>query len=469
MLNERRRWFHSSRVKLPQVRMSELVFLLMEWSLVPHKSAWLSLPCLAVFFVERNTSITMCQRSRVGRPSMRNPASKEMISDSVELCETNVCFLHIQLMGTNVLLPKIHKILPEVDFESSRSPAKSESWSKLRRQCWAVLPTWQYCRNSLVWWMCEINLANRLSHVWVHFVTALASLFADHSISGLPIRAKYKHLKMIFVSKLVIILQLIQFLLVWTDDHPSNDMKLCITAPLSCLRIHSIVQRIFEHALPCRKTMRLFLREAFRTLVTFQLLKQKYMIQTSLCSSIIISFGLHSHWVHPQVYVIKKWSWFVEINVFFHYFFHMGAIFCIFPVILCHPRTPLEKFLFSMNKQTFNIWYFFPSKFRQNFLELSFAQSSKWVSVQISFKKNHWIFNTCPWFGLFMSWKTYPYVWKFWLGFWAFWERPLILLECMVIWRAAVFRDAEKPCSVKTASGPESSFTMSPLSTTLPL
>ena len=35
-------------------------------------------------------------------PSNLNPASKEMISDSVELCETEVCFLHIQLIGTNV-------------------------------------------------------------------------------------------------------------------------------------------------------------------------------------------------------------------------------------------------------------------------------------------------------------------------------------------------------------------------------
>ena len=35
-------------------------------------------------------------------PSNLNLASKEMISDSVELCETEVCFLHIQLIGTNV-------------------------------------------------------------------------------------------------------------------------------------------------------------------------------------------------------------------------------------------------------------------------------------------------------------------------------------------------------------------------------
>ena len=58
---------------------------------------------------------------------MRKPASREMISASVELCETEVCFLPIQLIGTSVRLSKMHSIPPDVDFESSRSPAKSES------------------------------------------------------------------------------------------------------------------------------------------------------------------------------------------------------------------------------------------------------------------------------------------------------------------------------------------------------
>ena len=40
--------------------------------------------------------------SESGIPSMRKPASREMISDSVELCETEVYFLQIQLIGTNV-------------------------------------------------------------------------------------------------------------------------------------------------------------------------------------------------------------------------------------------------------------------------------------------------------------------------------------------------------------------------------
>ena len=41
-------------------------------------------------------------RSRAGFPSMRKHASSETISYSVELSETDVCFLHIQLMGTYV-------------------------------------------------------------------------------------------------------------------------------------------------------------------------------------------------------------------------------------------------------------------------------------------------------------------------------------------------------------------------------
>ena len=55
-----------------------------------------------------------------------------------------VCFLHIQLIGTNVWRPKMHNVPPEVDFESSRSPTKSESWNSPSLQCSAVFPTWQY-------------------------------------------------------------------------------------------------------------------------------------------------------------------------------------------------------------------------------------------------------------------------------------------------------------------------------------
>ena len=41
--------------------------------------------------VSKNKTIRS-HKSRAGIPSYLNPASKEMISDSVELCETEVCF-----------------------------------------------------------------------------------------------------------------------------------------------------------------------------------------------------------------------------------------------------------------------------------------------------------------------------------------------------------------------------------------
>ena len=65
--------------------------------------------------------------SFTGIPSMRTPASRDIISASVEVCETEVCLLHIELAGTNLGLPKMHKSPLNVDFDSSRSPAKSES------------------------------------------------------------------------------------------------------------------------------------------------------------------------------------------------------------------------------------------------------------------------------------------------------------------------------------------------------
>ena len=74
-------------------------------------------------------------KSSAGIPFNLNPASNEMVSDSVELLDTDVCLLHIQLMWTNVRLPLIHETPPEVDFESSKSQAKSESWNRPNLKC----------------------------------------------------------------------------------------------------------------------------------------------------------------------------------------------------------------------------------------------------------------------------------------------------------------------------------------------
>ena len=115
------------------------------------------------------------------------------IFGSVELWDTDVCFLHIQLMRTNVGVPKINKIHPEIDFECSRSPAKSESQSAVF--CSITDMTILFVITCVM--MYEINLADRLSQAPVNLVTERASLFTDQRMSGLPIHAKHKHFKTI--------------------------------------------------------------------------------------------------------------------------------------------------------------------------------------------------------------------------------------------------------------------------------
>ena len=134
---------HSTKSRRSHVRRNVINIIQIQidvhgWILVFHVKVLLrnKFPCdswpldLLIWFGEEwNTAITKSERSRAGIPSMRKPASREIISASVELCETDVCFLHIQFLGRNVWLSNMHKSTPDVDFESSRSPAKSESWN----------------------------------------------------------------------------------------------------------------------------------------------------------------------------------------------------------------------------------------------------------------------------------------------------------------------------------------------------
>ena len=104
------------------------------------------------------------------------------------------------------------------------------------------------------------------------------------------------------------------------------------------------------------------------------------------------------------------------------------------------------------------------------------------MTVHISLKRDDWVFHARPWFRPFVSWKTYPNVGAF--RFWYLEQFRNIFhlyssvrrycircLSCAAgsVILAAVICDADEPCSMKTAQKPESSFTMSPRSTTRPL
>ena len=94
---------------------------------------------------------------------------------------------------------KTHNVLPEVDFESSRSPAKWESWNSP-----SLHIVWKYYphSNTICIHMCDeckISIDSGVCHkLWSIFVIDRASFFTDHRISSLPIRSKYKQFKTIW-------------------------------------------------------------------------------------------------------------------------------------------------------------------------------------------------------------------------------------------------------------------------------
>ena len=173
-----------------------------------------SFPGLSVVWVVFPRAETIISHnSRTGIPSNLNPASKEMISDSVELCETEVCFLHIQLIGTNVWLPKMHNVPPEVEFESSKSPAKSESWNSPSQHCFGSNTHIAI----LFVFTCVMNVCNQSIQAFVTgFWSILWSVVQVYSLT-----VEYQVFQLVpnfnifeqFESILVTILQQISFLL----------------------------------------------------------------------------------------------------------------------------------------------------------------------------------------------------------------------------------------------------------------
>ena len=194
-----------------------------------------------------------------------------MIPDSGRTVGYWRLFLAHPTNGTNVRLPKMHHTLPEVDFESSRSPAKSESWIKPNLKCCAVYPHDHVVGNRLCH---ECKKSSQTS------VTSL-SPFCDHRMSGLPILAKYKHFKTTsehtFDNSPTDSSS--AFLIWWSSTRGVETLFNC---SVFFVRQFAISPNIFfEHVLPCRRTTRLF-AWCFSHLVTFQLPQQGFVIQTSL-------------------------------------------------------------------------------------------------------------------------------------------------------------------------------------------
>ena len=89
----------------------------------------------------------------------------------------------------------MHNVPPDVDFESSRSPEKSEFLKQSQPALLCIVSHMTILFVITCVMSARDQRFKRLSQALVHFVIDRASLFTDQRMSGLPIRAKYKHLR----------------------------------------------------------------------------------------------------------------------------------------------------------------------------------------------------------------------------------------------------------------------------------
>ena len=216
------------------------------------------------------------------------------------------------------LLPKIHKRPPELDFKSSRSPAKSESWNNPSLQCCAV-----FLHMTVL--TIVISVMNILNQPCKSFITCLTSC-CDWSCQFVhgpqDIRSSNSWQVQAFQDNLWANFwqlsnwfQFLLFELMVVQTRMRNFVKL-----LHILVCPFTVSLIFEHVHPCRS-------EVF-------LPSQKNVIRTFLCTV--------QWWPHLVCIPVEcipntrgqEMMWVRQYPRFFMNFFHIGAKFCCFPAIL---------------------------------------------------------------------------------------------------------------------------------------
>ena len=169
--------------------------------------------------------------------------------------------------------------------------------------------------------MYEINLANRLLQEWVHFVTALASLLTGTECLVFQFMPSAS-ISIQFVSKLVIILQLIQVLLVWMMIIQARTWDSVL---LLCLLVRQFAisfNAFLIHIIPCRRTTQPLCVRFFPLCCSC---RNSWFEHISELNNNFVRFTITlSASPKKKKNGIKKWSLFVKINIF-HQFLPHGS------------------------------------------------------------------------------------------------------------------------------------------------
>ena len=146
----------------------------------------------------------------------------------------------------------------------------------------------------------RISLASRLSHALVHFVTDLASLFADHrdvgSSNSCQIQAFQDNLRANFwqFSDWLKFL-LFELMIIQTRSYDFIKLLHFLVCQFA-VSFNAFLSMSFHVVGPRQRLCVRFLPPGNFTVAPAEIRDSNIL----LCCSMIVSFGLHSRWVHPK-------------------------------------------------------------------------------------------------------------------------------------------------------------------------
>ena len=222
------------------------------------------------------TKTIRSHKSRAGIPSNLNPASKRMISDSVELCETQVCFLNIQLIRTNVQCStwsgfRVLKISCKIGVLTQSQPAL-------------------FCSITHVTILFVFTCMMNIRYQAIQALVTGSGPFRNRSCKFVHWPQNIKVFQYVpstsisenFESILLTILLQISILPLWNDGHRCMESIICRVVASSCWLTHNIVPHIFGHDPPYRRTTKKY--EDFEVMEVFLFFPLKLAIRTWFCN-----------------------------------------------------------------------------------------------------------------------------------------------------------------------------------------
>ena len=262
--------------------------------------------------------------SRAGKPSNLSPVSNEI--DDFRFClnceKQQFVSCTSNLLETNVWLPKTHNVPPEVDFESSRSPAKSESWNSPQSALFGSITHMDkiVCIHMYDEYMKSIDsiVCHMLWSIWWWIVWAYLpdhrNIKSSNSCQILTFQNNLRACIWQFSNRFHFFFYEVVVIDAWCRYFVS-------VVESSYSPTHTIVPHTSLHDQPCHKTMKKY--EDFEGMVISLLLlrrNSRFEHGSVIVHNIFAYFTLSLS--AAQAYMIKERCWFSQIDFFVEYFPH---------------------------------------------------------------------------------------------------------------------------------------------------